>query len=192
MIWYWTAVVNRGNLLAVLAFLALVFATELLNRTGRKRAQALVLKDSKNSQKHWSDLIDNKPDFKKEIERLHSTISRGSLAAVCERLDTKTKNLVPKAVLQPHADIDRLYCDCSVLNYFFQDWVRTWFPSGTRSDKFEFCNPEAPYKKVFNIHVADCFPDIVRGPIKAPNRVISKVAFVSIFPNTSWREHEWF
>ena len=182
MVSYIYSLVQTVNLCVVLGLLALVFATELLNRTGRNRAQALVLKDSKNSQKHWSDLIDNKPDFKKEIERLHSTISRGSLAAVCEPLDTKTKNLVPRTVLQEHADIDRLYRDCSALNYFFQDWVRTWFPSGTRSDEFEFCNPKAPYKEAFKIRVANCFPDVVRGPIKAPNRVISKVALAIMFP----------
>jgi hypothetical protein len=86
-------------------------------------------------------------------------------------------------VLQEHADINKLYRDSSVLNYFFQDWVRIWFSSGTRSDEFEFCNPKAPYKEVFKIHVANCSPDVVRGPIKAPNRVISKVVFVSTFPN---------
>jgi hypothetical protein len=182
---------STGNLLAALAPLVLVSATELLNRIGRNKALALVLRDSTSRQAHWQDLIRNSPDFKQHITRLQSTLRSGSLAAVCEPVDPKTKKLVPSIVLQSHSDIDRLYRDCSVLNYFFQDWVRTWFPAGTRSDKFEFCNPEAPYNKVFNIHVADCFPDIVRGPIKAPNRVISKVAFVSIFPNTSWREHEW-
>lgn len=182
VIGYRNSIFPPGNFLAVLGCLALVFATELLNRNGRNRAQALVLTDSKNSQKHWSDLIDNKPDFKKEIERVRSTISRGGLAAVCERLDTKTKNFVPRIVLQEHTDIDRLYRDCSVLNFFFQDWIRTWFSSGTRSDKFEFCNPKAPYKEAFKIHVANCFPDIVRGPIKAPNRVISKVALAIMFP----------
>ena len=181
MTFYFNSDILRVNLFAVLSCLALVFATELLNRTGRNRAQAKVLEDYTSRTKLWSDMI-KEHDFSEQIKRLKDTISRGSLAAVCEPLDPKTKKLVPKTVLQPHADIDRLYCDCSALNYFFQDWVRTWFPSGTRSDEFEFCNPRAPYKEAFKIHVANCFPDIVRGPIKAPNRVISKVALAIMFP----------
>jgi hypothetical protein len=126
--------------------------------------------------------------FNEQIKRLKETISGGSLAAVDEPLDPKTKKLVPKTVLQAHADIDRLYRDCSVLNFFFQDWVRTWFRSDTSSNEFEFCNPKATYKDAFKIGVANCFPEVVRGPIKAPNRVISKVAFASPFPNASPRQ----
>jgi hypothetical protein len=165
----------------VLGFLALVSATELIYRAGRRKAQALVLQDSTSRQVLWSDLIHSNPDFKQQITRLQSTINSGSLAAVSERLDPKTNKLVPQTVLQAHADIDQLYRDCSVLNYFFQDWVRTWFPSGTRSHEFELCNPRAPYRDAFVIRVANCFPDIIRGPIKAPNRVISKVFFVINF-----------
>jgi len=168
-----------SHLMWVLVPLALLFATELLNRIGRNSAQALVLADCRFRQNLWSNLLDNGQDVKQQITLLQSTINGGSLKSVCEPV--KTKNLVPRTVLQEHTDIDRLYRDCSLLNYFFQDWVRTWF-SG---DQFEFCNPKAHYKKAFNIHVADCFPDIVRGPIKAPNRVISKVAFVCTFPITS-------
>jgi hypothetical protein len=165
------------NLLSVLALLAMLLASELLNRIGRKKAQELVSKDSENSQECWKNMIDNNPNFRKQIVELKKTINGSSLVAVCEHLDPKTKNLVPRTVLQTHADIDRLYRDCSVLNYFFQDWVQAWFSSGTRSDEFEFCNPEAPYKEAFKIHVANCFPDVLRGPIKAPNRVISKVVW---------------
>ena len=97
------------------------------------------------------------------------------LAPVCECVDDSSGKLTPITVLQPHADIDRLYRDCSVLNFFFQDWVRSWFPS-YKIDNFECCNPKAAYKDAFRIRVPDCIPDIVRGPIKSPNRVISKVA----------------
>jgi hypothetical protein len=164
-----------GNLLSALAPLVLVSATELLNRTGRNKALALILRDCTSRQAHWQGLIRNSPEFKQHIKRLQLTLRGGSLAAVCEPVDPKTKKLVPITVLQTHSDIDRLYRDCSVLNYFFQDWIRTWFPSGICSDDFEFCNPKAAYRDAFKIRVANCFPDIVRGPIKAPNRVISKV-----------------
>jgi hypothetical protein len=90
-------------------------------------------------------------------------------------LTPKNKEIGPHYSAADNSDIGRLYRDCSVLNYFFQDWIRTWFPSGIRSDDFEFCNPKAAYRDAFKIRVANCFPDIVRGPMKAPNRVISKV-----------------
>ncbi len=177
--------------LSTLAPLAVLLATELLNRIGRKKAQELVSEDSGNSQERWNKLIDDKnPNFKNQIVKLKETINGGSLKAVCEPLDPKTKKFIPRTVLQPHADIDRLYRDCSALNYFFHDWVRTWFQSGTYSDEFERCDPGASYKEAFKIHVADCSPDVVRGPIKSPNRVISKVAFVSTIPIASLRERE--
>jgi hypothetical protein len=178
------SVVSSVNLIGCLSLTALVVATELLNRFGTKKAQASVSKDSEKSQERWKNLMidGNNTNFKKQIEELKKTAQGGSLKAVCEPLDPKTKKFIPRIVLQTHADIDRLYRDCSVLNYFFQDWVRTWFQSGTNSDEFECCNPEAPYKKAFKIHVANCFPDVVRGPIKSPNRVISKVVFISTIP----------
>jgi len=174
---YFESQFSGVNVFSFLAITALLSATAWLNRSGRNIAKALVLHDSTSRQKHWDDLILNNPNFKQKITELQSTINaqKGSLAEVSEPLDPKTKDLVPRIVLQEHADINKLYRDSSVLNYFFQDWVRIWFSSGTRSDEFEFCNPKAPYKEAFKIHVANCFPDIVRGPIKAPNRVISKV-----------------
>ena len=185
MTFYFDSSLNHLCLFTFLVCLALVFASELLNRSGRNKARAKVLKDYTSRTKLWDDMKIKKQDFNKHVARLQSTSSGGSLAAVCERLDPKTKKLVPKTVLQAHADIDRLYRDCSVLNFFFQDWVRTWFRSDTSSDEFEFCNPKATYKDAFKIGVANCFPEVVRGPIKAPNRVISKVAFASPFPNAS-------
>jgi hypothetical protein len=178
---------NFLNLLYLFGSLALVSATELLNRSGRNKAQAKVLEDYTSRTKLWSDKI-KEQNFNEQIKRLKETISGGSLAAVDEPLDPKTKKLVPNTVQQAHADIDKLYRDCAVLNYFFQDWVRTWFRSDTSSNEFEFCNPEAHYKDAFKIGVADCLPEVIRGPIKAPNRVISKVAFASPFPNASPRE----
>jgi hypothetical protein len=178
---YFESQLSGINVFGVLSITALLSATALLHRAGRNKAKALVLQDSSSRQQHWNTLIHNSPDFKQHITRLQSTITGGSLTAVCERLDPTTKNLVPRTVLQTHADINKLYRDCFVLNYFFQDWVRTWFPSCTRSDEFEVCNPKAPYRSVFNIRVDNCFPDIVRGPIKDPNRVISKVDFANIF-----------
>ena len=163
------------NMFVMLGFILFLSATELLNRAGRTKAQALVLRDSDSRQAHWSNLMANNQGFKERIALLQSTINGGSLAPVCEPLDPKTSKMVPRIVVQAHADIDKLYRDCSVLNFFFQDWVRTWFPSGKSSDDFEFCNPKAHYRDAFKVRVANCFPDIVRGPIKAPNRVISKV-----------------
>jgi hypothetical protein len=181
------------NSIGLISFLALFSATRLLNLAGRSQARGLVRDDSKSRQTRWSNMMANNQDFQRQIELLNSTLSpkdNSSLAAVCESLNRKTGKLVPRTVLQDHADIERLYRDCSLLNYFFQDWVRTWFsppppPSATCSDEFEICNPIANYRSAFIIRVADCFPDVIRGPIKAPNRVISKVAFATTFPNTS-------
>jgi hypothetical protein len=161
------------NVFVVLGVLLLLSVTQLLNRAGRRKAQALVLQDCNSRQAQWNALLAGNLGFKEQIARLQLAVSCGSLAAVCEPLDSQNK-LVPITVLQAHADIDRLYRDCAVLNFFFQDWVRTWFQSGSSSNDFEFCNPNAYYKDAFKLRVSDCFPDVVRGPIKAPNRVISK------------------
>jgi hypothetical protein len=163
------------NLFVLIGILVLLSATEMLYRAGSRKARLLVLQDSINRQANWSKMLADIHGFKDQITGLQSIISRGSLAAVCEPLDSKN-NFVPITVLQAHADLDTLYRDCSVLNFFFQDWVRTWFASGKSSDDFEFCNPKAYYKDVFMLRVPNCFPDVIRGPIKAPNRAISKVS----------------
>jgi hypothetical protein len=162
------------NLFVTLAVILLLSSSWLLYRAGRTKAQAIVLCDADSRQARWASLMAGHLGFEEHVSRLQAVISGGSLAPVCEMLDSDNK-LVPITVLQAHADMDRLYRDCSLLNFFFQDWIRSWFPSGKSGSDLEFCNPNAYYKNAFKIRVARCFPDVIRGPIKAPNRVISKV-----------------
>ena len=111
-----------------------------------------------------------------DIEQIEVLMRRSNFAPACENLSPEN-SLIPIQVLQPHSsiDIDQIFRDCTVLNFFFQDWVRMWFTSGKDKDEFEYCNPKSQHKDIFKLHIGDCFPEVLRGPIKSPNRAISKV-----------------
>ncbi len=151
------------------------------NRWGKIEARNLVLADLNERQMKWSDFISDSVQFKR-FEDLDSQLRESALGPVCERVSAQN-DLVPIIVYQEHGDIDRLYRDCVALNFFFQEWIRLWFVSCNSKGEFECCNPKSLFKNTFNIHIEDCFPEVLRGPIKAPNRVISKVsaAFVCAF-----------
>jgi hypothetical protein len=81
MDWFLDSILNSVSLLCLLGCLALVFASELLNRSGRNKAQAKVLPDLESRTKLWDDMKIEKQDFNNHIARLQSTSSGGSLAA---------------------------------------------------------------------------------------------------------------
>ncbi len=153
----------------------LFLITEVAKRLGKVKAQKLVLNDLQMRQMQWSTIINN-PHERQKFDSIESLLQSGSLSPICERL-SREQNLIPIRVLQQHNDIDKLFRDCTVLNYFFQDWVRMWFTSGSAKNEFEYCNPKSQFNDIFKLHFKDCVCEVLRGPIKSPNRVISKVMF---------------
>jgi hypothetical protein len=158
----------------------LLCITEFLKRLGKAKARKLVLQDLQLRQLQWSQIINN-PVQSQKIEQIEVLMRRSNFAPVCENLSPEN-SLIPIQVLQPHSsiDIDQIFRDCTVLNFFFQDWVRMWFTSGKDKDEFEYCNPKSPHKDIFKLHIGDCFPEVLRGPIKSPNRAISKVFILQL------------
>jgi hypothetical protein len=159
----------------------LLLVTEISNRWGKMKARNLVLEDLNERKMKWSNFICDSVQFER-FEEIDSRLQKSGLGPVCERISAQN-DLIPIIVHQEHGDIDRLYGDCIVLNYFFQDWIRLWFISGKSKDEFECCNPKSPFKDAFKLHIEDCFPEVLRGPIKAPNRAIAKVTFLSFCPH---------
>jgi hypothetical protein len=151
----------------------LFLITEVAKRLGTVKAQKSVLKDLQSRQTQWSEMISN-PSERQKFDRIESLLQSGGLSAICEQLSRK-QNLVPIRVVQQHNDIDKLFRDCTVLNFFFQDWVRLWFTSGGAKDEFEYCNPKSQFNEIFKLHFNDCTCEVLRGPIKSPKRTISKV-----------------
>lgn len=165
-----------SNGLAGTGCICLLMVTEVSKRLGKAKAQRLVLADLYQRQSQWSDLIKDLDQIQK-FEGIESLLLKSDLSPICEKLN-RNHNLIAIDVFQEHADIDKLYCDCTVLNFFFQDWVRMWFTSGNLNHEFEYCNPKSPFKDIFKIQISDCFPEVLRGPIKSPNRSIAKVQCV--------------
>ena len=127
--------------------------TEFLKRLGKAKARKLVLQDLQLRQLQWSQIINN-PVQSQKIEQIEVLLRKSNFATVCENLSPEN-SLIPIQVLQPHSsiDIDQIFRDCTVLNFFFQDWVRMWFTSGKDKDEFEYCNPKSQHKDIFKLHI---------------------------------------
>lgn len=86
-------------------------------------------------------------------------------------------------VLQNESNIDALYRNGVVINFFFQDWIKSWFEDGTR---LEASNPRLNFKDVFDIHIPHVKANVLRGPIKQPTRAIAKVGLLPIVSNVAF------
>ncbi len=162
----------------VLCFV-LLLVTETARYLAVSRAKKLVMSDLIERRSQWTSFKADGTNAR-TLERLDALLCSGKLSACCEKASEKTGNLIAIKVSQPHKDIERLYHDAALLNYFFQDWVKSWFNDDSDTS-LELCNPKYSFKEIFKIRIPDCAPEVLRGPIKSPRRSISKVRSSDIF-----------
>ena len=148
--------------------LALLAITELCAQNGRNRARKLVVRDRFFREGLWVQQMSASTIF---VE-LVSFLEASSFSPVVERLSSRNNDLVSIEVLQNESNIDALYRNGVVINFFFQDWIKSWFEDGTR---LEASNPRLNFKDVFDIHIPNVKANVLRGPIKQPTRAIAKV-----------------
>jgi hypothetical protein len=141
--------------------------SEIAARNGRERARKLVMEDRRGREDLW-----NVEAASPVYTQITSFLNSSSWFHVVEQISLKNNDLVPIIVEEEEGHIDTLFRNGVLLNFFFQDWVKSWFSSDVH---FETSNPKSDCKHIFDIKMPHVKVQVLRGPIKQPSRAIAKV-----------------
>jgi hypothetical protein len=147
---------------------ALLAISEIAARNGRERARKLVMADRRGREDLW-----NVEAASPVYTQITSFLNSSSWFHVVEQISLKNNDLVPIIVEEEEGDIDTLFRNGVLLNFFFQDWVKSWFSSDVH---LEASNPKSDCKQIFDIKIPHVKIQVLRGPIKQPSRAIAKVS----------------